>query len=749
MKYCHPAVSLSTLILTVWLASHSATGAPVPALRAPGGVPDFGTAANSASVNLNGQMTLEAWLYPTSWRSYGGREQHGLNFIYKGQIGEHIDYMFTLQANGYLCFGNTGGTIGILRPVVPLNKWTHVAVSIHEASGTIKFYVNGVNQGGYGTWGGGVNRYNPLVPGSHPLYVGGFYQRGWGYNNDNFIGKMADVRIWNTARTADEIQANYQKQLRGTEPGLAAYWTFADRLDQSPNGNHLRLTGAAAFQAGQGPDLQGAGGIDIELTAPTNSHVIAQGAHLTLAATATSTAGVSRVDFFANNMRLSSDSEAPYMVTWSNVPAGIHTVSARATNHAGHAGTSADVLLRVHGPFFGGAAVVPGRVEAEQFDLGGQGLGYQETTPVNEGGKYRPGEAVDIAADAGASNGHVVGWTKAGEWMSYVLNVATAGTYRVRTRVAGVGAGGQFRILINGTDVSGALNVPNTGAWNAYQWVARDGVELAQGICTMRVAMVANGSSGNVGAFDCFAVEPPPPPGQQPFNSAYAPWSAIDGVEFEDFDHGGMGEAYHDVDLLNEGGLYRPGDGVDIAAQSQARNGFTVGWTLAGEWLEYTVGIPSNGTYDVELRVANSGSGATCRLLVDGREATGPMAIPNTGAWTAYETVRKKGLQLRAGVSVFRFEWLGVSSASHVGAFDYWRLVPAGPLFAISGISEAPEAGAVLRWGPLTNRFRIHHATSLTTPDWEAVTDWQTGTEYELPLDEMGASGFYRVESQP
>ena len=751
MKYCAPAVSLFTLILTVWLASHSALGAPVPVLQARGGVSDFGTVANSATVQMNGQMTLEAWIYPTAWRSYTGREKHGLNFMYKGRIGSYIDFVFALQENGILCLGNTWGYIGVMNRRVPLNQWTHVAVTVNEATGSFVFYINGVNCGAGSGWQGvSLSRTSFLGPSSHPLYVGGFNQSGWGYNNDNFMGKLADVRMWNIVRTPTEIAANYQKQLRGTEPGLAAYWTFADRLDKSPNGNHMRLTGSATFLAGQGPDLQGAGGIDVKLTAPTNSHVVAQGAHLALAATATATSGgVARVDFYANTTLLSSDSEAPYTATWSNVPAGIHTLSARATNLAGYAGTSADVIVRAHGPFGGVPAVVPGQVEAEQFDLGGEGLGYHETTPANEGGKYRPGEAVDITQDTSASNGYAVGWTKAGEWMSYVLNATTGGTYTIRTRVAGVGGGGKFKILINGQDVSGSLNVPDTGAWNKYQWVACNGVALPQGVCTMRVDMVANGSSGAVGAFDCFAVEPPP--SQQPFNATYAPWSAIDGVEFEDFDHGGMGVAYHDASAANEGGLYRFGEGVDITAQPQASKGFTVGWTLAGEWLEYTAQIPSNGTYDIEMRVANSGAGATCRWLVDGREVTGTLAIPNTGSWNAYQTVQHKGLQLRAGVSVFRFEMLGVSSASHVGAFDTWRLVPAGPPFAISEMSGSglQGAGTILRWGPLTNRFRIHHATSLMPADWAPVTDWQVGTEYELPLGDMGTSGFYRVESQP
>ena len=904
-------------ILVAGGAALSAAAAPVPALRAPGGVSDYGTVASSPTVRLDGTMTLEAWVHPTAWRSYTGREKHGLNIMYKGRIGSYIDYVLALQEDGILCLGNTWGYIGVLNRRVPLNQWTHVAVSVNESAGSFVFYINGVNCGGGSGWqGASLSRTAFLGPSDHPLYVGGFNQMGWGYNNDNFIGYLADVRMWNIVRTPAEIAENYQKQLRGTEPGLGAYWTFVDRLDKSPNKNNMTLKGGAALLAGQGPDLQGAGGIEVALTTPTNNQIVARGTDLGLAATATSTAGVSRVDFHANGTLKGSATEAPYAATWTNVPAGIHTISARATNAAGQAGTSADVKIRVHGPFGGAPAAAPGRVEAEQFDLGGQDLAYHDVSAANEGGKYRTTEAVDISADAGASNGFVVGWTTAPEWMSYVLNVASSGTYAIRTRVAAVGTGGQFRILINGQEAGGALAVPNTGAWNAYQWVALDGVALAQGVCTMRVAMVANGASGavgafdtfmivesrpvvqeaypagvpwaapgvvqaedfdlggpnlgyrdfsaaneggqyrateavdisadagasngfvvgwtkadewmsyilnvassgtyavrtrvaavgaggqfrilingqeaggalavpntgawtayqwvtcdgvalpqgvctmrvamvangasgNVGAFDCFVVEPPLASGQQPFNPTFAPWPAVAGVEFEDFDHGGGGVAYQDASAANEGGLYRVGEGVDITAQTQASNGFAVGWTPAGEWLEYTVSTPSNGTYDLEVRVANGGTGATCRLLVDGRDATGPVAIPNTGSWTAYQTVRRSGLQLREGVSVFRFELLGVSSAANVGSFDRWRLVPAGPLFAISEMSAPPGTGPVLRWGPLTNRFRIHHATSLAEPDWAPVTDWQTGSEYELPLGDLGTTGFYRVESAP
>src|SRR5690242_17504633 len=59
--------------------------------------------------------------------------------------------------------------------------------------------------------------------------------------------------------------------------------------------------------------------------------------------------------------------------------------------------------------------------------------------------------------------------------------------------------------------------------------------------------------------------------------------------EAENFDNGGEGVAYHDVEAANLGGQYRPTEGVDIQATSDTGGGFNVGWTKAGEWLRYAV----------------------------------------------------------------------------------------------------------------------------------------------------------------
>ena len=65
-------------------------------------------------------------------------------------------------------------------------------------------------------------------------------------------------------------------------------------------------------------------------------------------------------------------------------------------------------------------------------------------------------------------------------------------------------------------------------------------------------------------------------------------------IEAEDYDLGGEGIAYHDVDANNIGLAYRPSEGVDIEGAST--HGFDVYWITAGEWLEYTFEVPADGT---------------------------------------------------------------------------------------------------------------------------------------------------------
>src|SRR5436309_8367250 len=90
-------------------------------------------------------------------------------------------------------------------------------------------------------------------------------------------------------------------------------------------------------------------------------------------------------------------------------------------------------------PYTGTPVAVPGTIQAESFDNGGEGVGYHDSGPNNMGGAFRSG-GVDIENAAGG--GYDIAWIAAGEWLNYTVNVASAGTYTIQVRVASPGGGG-------------------------------------------------------------------------------------------------------------------------------------------------------------------------------------------------------------------------------------------------------------------------------------------------------------------
>ncbi|HSK08220.1 MAG TPA: carbohydrate-binding protein [Vicinamibacterales bacterium] len=129
--------------------------------------------------------------------------------------------------------------------------------------------------------------------------------------------------------------------------------------------------------------------------------------------------------------------------------------------------TSADASTTA-AAFLGNPVALPGRVEAENFDNGADGVSYHDATAGNTGGVYRTTNA-DI--ERCAEGGYNVGWISAGEWANYSVKVGTAGPYIVRLRVASPG-GGALHVGFNGpSSVWKAVSVPATGAWQTWRTV--------------------------------------------------------------------------------------------------------------------------------------------------------------------------------------------------------------------------------------------------------------------------------------
>ncbi len=159
-------------------------------------------------------------------------------------------------------------------------------------------------------------------------------------------------------------------------------------------------------------------------------------------------------------------------------------------------------------PLNGTPGVVPGIIEAENFDHGGTNVSYVDTT--NNWTKeiwftpIRFLDHVDIQFSAGASGGYKVWSTEAGEWIEYTVAVANADIYNLEIAVASSGAGGIFHVELDGVDKTGPLSVPNTGGSNSWQIISKPGITLSPGTHIMRLVMDSNGANNQVGDFDYF-----------------------------------------------------------------------------------------------------------------------------------------------------------------------------------------------------------------------------------------------------
>ena len=139
-------------------------------------------------------------------------------------------------------------------------------------------------------------------------------------------------------------------------------------------------------------------------------------------------------------------------------------------------------------PFFGTPIAVPGTFEAENFDLGGEGVAYRDNTPGNQGGQYRLNEDVDIVLSSDTSGGgYVVNNFETGEWLAYTINVAASAQYNIELRASSALSTSAFHIEIDGNNVTGTVSVPNTGNWNIFQWVGKTGVSLAAGPHVLKI----------------------------------------------------------------------------------------------------------------------------------------------------------------------------------------------------------------------------------------------------------------------
>jgi len=114
---------------------------------------------------------------------------------------------------------------------------------------------------------------------------------------------------------------------------------------------------------------------------------------------------------------------------------------------------------------------IPGTIEAEDYDNGCPNDAYFDKDDFNEGGKYRLNSGVDIEnCTAGGFN---VGWTRAGEWLSYTVTINKSANYQVSFYVASVLESAKAHLACDGVDLTGTVAIPNTAAYQKWDIVKR------------------------------------------------------------------------------------------------------------------------------------------------------------------------------------------------------------------------------------------------------------------------------------
>jgi hypothetical protein len=211
--------------------------------------------------SLTGIFTVECWALS---------EQTGAVGILVSSRGPK-DYSFDMKFGGDGIDGDIGDGANWLttKADVPFkylpDTWYHIAYVV--TPGHYMIYINGVLSASKDDSPG-----NPvLYDTDHPMITMGMLYP----DNESLKGFISEVKIWKTARSQAQVQADMSWQRAGTEPGLQGYWRFNDgtgkiAADSSGHGFSGTLIGNVRWTTNVPPQIAGPLGIGNGLTPVAN-----------------------------------------------------------------------------------------------------------------------------------------------------------------------------------------------------------------------------------------------------------------------------------------------------------------------------------------------------------------------------------------------------------------------------------------------------------------------------------------------
>lgn len=188
-----------------------------------------------AFTNLT-RVTVEGWV---KWNS----------FRYMSRFADLAlsNYTFNIQNRSRTNILRTETLVGsevrfvMANDALRAGEWMHVAATAGD--GGVKLYING------SLLSEAVQPFQFDSEWTPASFLGRSRFHATGTGDEDFHGQMDEVRIWNHARTPEQIQASMSQQLTGTEPGLVGLWNFNDPAtagrDATTNNHHGTLVGNA------------------------------------------------------------------------------------------------------------------------------------------------------------------------------------------------------------------------------------------------------------------------------------------------------------------------------------------------------------------------------------------------------------------------------------------------------------------------------------------------------------------------
>jgi hypothetical protein len=393
------------------------------------------------------------------------------------------------------------------------------------------------------------------------------------------------------------------------------------------------------------------------------------------------------------------------------------------------------------GPYGGSPAAVPGTVMAENYDTGGQGLGYSVSSTNGSDNGYRS-DGVDLETATSPATGNDLGWSASGQWFRYTVNVASAGTYTVSFLVASPTAVADAFHLSNssGTNLSGSVAVPATGGYQTWVTVTAN-VTLSAGQQTLTLnedaagwnidslKFAASGGGGGGGGTE------------GPYGGTPA---AIPGtVMNENYDTGGQGVGYSVSSTNGSANSYRS-DGVDLEAATSPATGDDLGWSASGQWFRYTVNVSTAGTYAVSFLVASPNAIGDAFHISNssGTNLSGSVAVPATGGYQTWVTVKanvtlpagKQTLTLSEDAAGWNIDSMAFASSGGGGG--------GGGTLANNTYTLTPQCATALRLDDKSASTATGNGIDVYTANNTGAQNWATSNTGVTP------TGYYNLSTE-